>query len=267
MKMQRVGDNGDNLHRGRAFMVLTCKDDQELEFMMDRLNNVHRYKDECSLCSDDGADMSWFIDSTFSGTDLTIFMQCYRESKEALKGSKVELEDDENFPTIEESLDAMQMMIDDSAVQDAVKLANTCDSTEMIANVKKDIEQRMVAAWNKAEIAFDTSDTVNMKFYTAKFESLQRDLNNLNNSEAEIMALEPVTTVTNVELVRLHTHSLPYVAVHLMDMHNTNKEYTVFEDNSGRFYATQYVNGLCSVKKQRMSRTILNGLSIIAREV
>ena len=84
MRMERVSDNGDNLHRGRAFMVLTCKDEQELDLMIDQLNNVHGYKDECSLCTDDGNDMSWFIDS--DKCSLVDFKLCYKEAKQALKG-------------------------------------------------------------------------------------------------------------------------------------------------------------------------------------
>jgi hypothetical protein len=86
MRLQRISDRGDNTHRGKAFMVLVCKDEAELDAMQEQLNKVYGWGNQCSFCTDDGNDMSWFV-CTDGGdnSDLAYFKDAYKKAKKAIK--------------------------------------------------------------------------------------------------------------------------------------------------------------------------------------
>ncbi len=79
MRLSRISDNY-KVHRGDVCMQLVCKDEVELQSMMDELNK--RWYTECSLCSDDGNDMTWYVTTC----TLDFFKMDYKEVKAQLKG-------------------------------------------------------------------------------------------------------------------------------------------------------------------------------------
>lgn len=69
-------------------MVLVCKDEAELDQMMNIINNQMGWKADCSFCSDDGNDISWFIDSTSGGAEIDFFKADYKAAKKQLQHNR-----------------------------------------------------------------------------------------------------------------------------------------------------------------------------------
>ncbi len=66
----------------------------------------------------------------------------------------------------------------------------------------------------------------------------------------------------NTELVKQLSDNKAYAYAELTDKYNLDKTYKVCQDNYGRYYISQWVKGLCVVRKHRISAYRLNQLSI-----
>lgn len=89
MKLTRLSDFGDNNHRGKAYIAISCPSEQQLDKVVAMLNDKG-WKDEWSTVYEEGdydtMETFYLVDSTGGKlSDLTAFKADWKEIKKACK--------------------------------------------------------------------------------------------------------------------------------------------------------------------------------------